>query len=217
MMPNSIISEASFENDNKHLDLYRTLKMKLKTFHSKTRVLSLISSVEGEGKTGIALNLCRVLADDNTKVILVDASLRSTTLYDRFSNGLGANAGISGMLEDHQNLNEGIIHSEKKNLDFLLNTKSTSSSTELLESAGFTNLLHELREKYDYVIIDTPAMSTCVDAVIIAKASAGVLFVVEENKASRELIKSNLEFIEKTGTPVLGVILNKTHDSELRK
>ena len=83
--------------------------------------------------------------------------------------------------------------------------------SELLEEPAFHELLTEIREYYDYIIIDTPPVGSVIDAAIIAKESDGAVLVIESERVSYKVAQKVKEQMEKTGCKLLGVVLNKVN------
>ena len=81
--------------------------------------------------------------------------------------------------------------------------------SELLEQESFSQLLGSLREKYDYVLIDTPPIASLIDAAIAAKQCDGAILVIESETVSRRTALKAKEQLEMTGCRLLGAVLNK--------
>ena len=81
--------------------------------------------------------------------------------------------------------------------------------TGLLQSKNFTMMMEALRRHYDYIIVDTPPIGVVIDAAIIAQRCDGTVLVVESGTNRRKMVQKAKEQLEQTGTPFLGVILNK--------
>ena len=79
----------------------------------------------------------------------------------------------------------------------------------MLQSKNFDNLITTLRRYYDYVIVDCPPLGLVIDAAIIAQKCDGMAVVAEAGRVKRSGVKKVAEQLEQTGTPFLGVILNK--------
>ena len=83
--------------------------------------------------------------------------------------------------------------------------------SELLEEASFSDLLKELRNTYDYIILDTPPLGSVTDAAIVAKECDGAVLVIESERVSYKLAQKVQEQLEKTGCKILGAVLNKVN------
>ncbi|NTW72266.1 MAG: CpsD/CapB family tyrosine-protein kinase [Eubacteriaceae bacterium] len=185
---------------------YKVLRTKLLIGHSEKKVFAVTSSLAGEGKTTIALNLARAFKAAGKEVLIMDASLRKHDFKELF---IKPAPGLGEFLQDGLPIEDLIVKGELGNPDLLVNYQGTDNSTELLENNKFFELVEKLKESYQIIIIDTPALADCVDSVVIAKASDGVIMVVEENRVRGEQAFADIAFLEETKTPVLGIVLNK--------
>ncbi len=104
---------------------------------------------------------------------------------------------------------EIIFSSNIDNMYFILSGHESEKPSELLSKDAFGHLISYLREEYDYIIIDTPAVGEVTDGVITAKQSDGSILVVEPGVVPYELAQKVKEQLEKSQTKVLGVVMNK--------
>lgn len=192
-------------------DIIRQLRTKVMVSFPNSKIISITSSNSAEGKTTVALNLADSLAAAGRKAIYMDGSLRRETAMEKL--GMYAASGLSAYLSGSLQAKE-LISRQATGADYILNTIANENSTELLESDMFKQLLYKLRSEYDYVIIDTPDMSSCSDAVVISKLADAIIHVVEAGKTSGEKVNKDISFLEETNTPVIGIALNKTEYHE---
>ncbi|SHN60692.1 GumC family protein [Bradyrhizobium erythrophlei] len=183
--------------------------------HSK--VVCVVSSNPGEGKTTISMNLAGHLGQrSNSRVLLVDADFYRQSLTKSIASN--AQAGIREALAQPEALAKFVLRKERLNLDVLpcpLRDKLPDPS-ELLEAAGLERLITAARETYDLVIIEVPPMSAMVDYKIIARHCDGFIFVVEWGKTSQRLVMECLSEASALLDRVLCVILNKADPSALK-
>lgn len=188
-------------------DIIRQLRTKVIVASPNSKVISITSSNEGEGKTTIALNLSDSMAAAGKKTIYIDGSLRKVTALEKL--GIFAASGLSEYLSGSLQSKE-LITRQVTGVDYILNTIASENSTDLLESELFKQLISKLRSEYDYVIIDTPDLSSCSDAVVISKLADAIIHVVEARKTSGEKVNRDICLLEETKTSVIGIALNKT-------
>ena len=93
------------------------------------------------------------------------------------------------------------------NLDCLTAGEIPPNPAELLQTEEFNKMISDLKEKYDYVIVDTPPMTVVTDAAVIMKKDVGGVVVVRENITTYDLLDITMENIRKTGAKMLGVIM----------
>lgn len=189
------------------LEDFRILRTKLELINEKHKTISIVSSLNNEGKTTIALNLSRSLSYIDKKVIFVDCDLRASHLAK--TNDIPNISDIRSYLAGEKDVEDIIYRSEKKDLDFILCTDFSSQSTELLSSVKFKDLLIKLKEMYDYIILDTSSMEKNIDATIVARESDGTIFVIEQNRPLKKTADKNLEQLKDAKCNVIGVVLNK--------
>ncbi len=171
-----------------------------------SKVITITSAMQGEGKSLTALNLAISLGQTDAKVLLIDGDLRQPKIA-RLLN-LNAPAGLSNLLMDFARLEVAVINSEEYGIDLLLSGDLPPNPAELLSSGRMKKLLSLLREHYDYVIIDTPPVDVVVDAVALSSMCDGVLFVVRSNQSERGAVMHGIEQLQYAGVNVLGFVLN---------
>ena len=103
-----------------------------------------------------------------------------------------------------------------QNWDVLLAGQVSPNPTGLLQSKNFEVIIEALRNHYDYIVVDTPPIGMVIDAAIIAQRCDGSLIVTAAGAVSRKAVQKAKEQLEQTGTPFLGVVLNK-FDIQLEK
>jgi succinoglycan biosynthesis transport protein ExoP len=167
------------------------------------------SSQQAEGKTTTALNIATSLAQTGAKVLIIDADLRNPRLHKIFNapveNGL---SDIFGRKVEQDELFKKFIR--QHNLLYVMTAGSTSiNSAECLGSERMRDLLILLDPIFDYIVIDSPPVVNFVDSTILATLVDGVLFVVQGNRSSREMVRHSTKVLRTVGAKIIGVVLNK--------
>jgi capsular exopolysaccharide synthesis family protein len=169
--------------------------------------ISVSSTVSGEGKTFIGLNLAGVFAMSGKKVLIVDLDLRQPKLkkvYPPESDDLG----ISTILIKKNNLAQCIQKTGFMNLDILHAGPVPPNPSELIMSSEMDHLIEEVKDSYDLVFLDTPPIGIVTDGVLVMKKTDIQLFVVRAGYSKSQFI----DFIDKTNQihhfPHLYIILN---------
>jgi len=188
-------------------DIIRHLRTKIMLNDLEPKVISITSSEAGEGKTTIALNLADAIAAAGKRSVFIDCSLRKESVADKLD--ISSSSGLTSYLNGSLQSEDLIIRQPSDGADLIINTQPSESSTELLEGDVFKQLIAKLRSKYDFVIIDTPSMSSCSDAVVVSKLADAVVHIVEADRVSGEIVSKDINFLEETKTPVIGIVLNK--------
>lgn len=198
------------KEDRMYLEAIKNLRTNLQFAGVNIKNILVTSCFPNEGKSDITMQLVRELGNINKKVILVDADIRKSTFVSRYQIDKpikGLSHYLSGLAQEE----EIIYTTNYKNMDMIFAGALAPNPSELLEEELMAKLLSDLREKYDYVIIDTSPVSTMSDALIIAKWCDGALLVIESGKVSYRVVQRAKEQILKTGCKILGAILNKVN------
>lgn len=172
----------------------------------KLKKIVITSSLPDEGKSTIAIELSRSLAQNGSKVILLSCDLRNPSIGQYIENDV--NFGITNVLMRRMELDSAIIVDETEpNLSILMSGPIPPNPSELISSNAMKNLIKELEEKYDYVIIDTPPVGIITDAAILSTISDGVLLVVKSESTKKDIIKNAIENINRVNGKILGTVL----------
>jgi tyrosine-protein kinase Etk/Wzc len=150
------------------------------------QVIMLTSTRSGEGKSFNSLNLAVSLSLLNRKVILLDCDLRKPNLHRSLQ--LPNSAGLSSVLKGERRMEEVLLPTGVPFLDFMSAGPAPLNPAELLDSEASEQLLNQLKEKYDYVILDTPPMGLVSEAMLLMKyADLKILVVRQKATPTKEL------------------------------
>lgn len=167
--------------------------------------IAVTSALPGEGKTTSAINLALVTAlSVDRRVVLVDCDLRRPKVHQ--SLGLQPRAGMAELLVDEVSLEDCLVQVEGASLEVLPVRGRPPNPSELLGSARMRELVEQLSERYDRVILDTPAALGLPDAKVVADLCDGVVMVVRADFTSQEDAQTVLEILDPDR--VLGLVLN---------
>lgn len=167
----------------------------------------LITSAEPQaGKTTTVSNLGISLAQKGNKIILVDADLRKPQLHRIFN--LEKHQGLSEYLADGANIDSIIKDTEIENLKVITSGKIPRNPAELIGCAKIKDFIQDLREKFDFVIFDSPPIISVTDPVILADMVDAFIQVVRSGKAFVPVVLRARERLENIKARSLGVILN---------
>ncbi|MBW9148482.1 CpsD/CapB family tyrosine-protein kinase [Clostridium sp. CM028] len=192
-------------------EAYRTLRTNIQfsSFDKKIKTLLVTSSGPGEGKTTTASNLAIVMAQGGSKTLLIDCDQRKPNVHMVF--GCSNAEGLSNILVDKNevDINKCIQKTEITNLYILASGTKLPNPAELLGSAKMKNLIEELKEIYDFIILDTPPIILVTDAQILAQYTDGCLLVISSGEAERDSVIKSKGLLEKVNAKILGVVINK--------
>jgi len=188
-------------------EAYRAFRTSLLLASAKSpKVIVITSSFAREGKTTTSVNLATVLAQMGKPVLLIDADLRRPRLQKVFPGKM--NLGLVNYLAANIPLEDTIQPTPVPNLSVVLSGPIPPNPSELLASDRMKHLLQELREKYAYVIFDSPPVLAVTDAIVLAANADGVVLTVHGGQTPRELVQRSAERLRLSNIPVLGALLN---------
>ncbi len=175
-------------------------------------LITITSSVAGEGKSTSSINLAIAIAQFDKKVLMIDGDLRKrrASRYLKYSSTVG----LTDVVRGESTFADAVIKTKYPNLDFLSSGAHVNNPAEILASRSMNLLLDEINQKYDFIIIDTPPVNVVSDALPIIKKSDGVILV------ARELIISTKEFnklitsLQMIEANILGVIYIGTDSTQ---
>ena len=174
-------------------EMFRLLRTNLNFInHNKSKqTIMLTSSISGEGKTFIALNLGITLSLSGKKVILLGLDLRKPKLAKYL--GVEQGKGVTNYLVGQSSVDDVIKNYEgHPNLFYITSGPTPPNPAELILSEKMETLLEELTQKYDYVLIDTPPLGLVSDALLLRKYVDNIFIVVRQNM-TRKVMLRNLE------------------------
>jgi capsular exopolysaccharide synthesis family protein len=186
------------------LQLCISLKLKNKR---PLRTLAITSPSRNDGKSTIAFNLAKAMANLEPRVLLIDADMRRPVLHDlaQCTN----KHGLSDVLENAMPL-ESAVQQLSPTLDLLAAGHSVSNPVGLIQSEGFADLMHRAGAAYNMVIVDTPALSCVSDGFIVgAKADASLLVIASNATDERETREVVTRFAALGIENLVGIVLNR--------
>lgn len=186
----------------------RALRVKLlrKLGGSEKKVILLTSTMPGEGKTTVAINLAQSLSRNGARVVLIDADLRKPTV----KWALGINEPSHDLLEAikaPESVTSLLLEYEHDSL-WILAGDEPQQDVRKVNARRLERLLDILREQADYIILDTPPCGLLADSVNIARAADCVVYVLGAGAVQVPQVLDAMQFLNETGTPVAGCVLN---------
>lgn len=168
---------------------FRSLRTNLQYFFDTEdkKIITINSTISGEGKTFCAVNLASVIAISNKKTILIGLDLRKPKLHKVLN--INNDIGMSTYLIGKNSINEVIQKTEVENLDVIVSGPIPPNPAELIENHRMTEIIEELKKQYDYIIIDTPPVALVADALLVTRHAVANIFVIRQNYSSKSVIK----------------------------
>lgn len=155
----------------------------------KGRTVFVTSTVKGEGKTHVSVNLALTMATPKKKIIIIGSDIRNPQLQ-RYNTARKGLAGLTEFLYDDQVSVEDIVHQSAFNpyLDVIFSGSIPPNPTELLSNGRYEDLLADLQGTYDYIIIDTAPLMLVTDTLLIANMADVTLYVTRSRHTEKSLI-----------------------------
>jgi tyrosine-protein kinase Etk/Wzc len=178
--PKSMVSEAM-----------RTLRTNLDFFsvNATKKVIAISSTVSGEGKSFIALNLGGIMALSRKKVVLLDLDMRKTK-SNPANEQIDESKGVSTILIRKHAWQECVVKTAIENLDFIPSGPQPPNPSELLLNGEFTAMLEGLKEKYDFILLDTPPVGLVTDGIMAMKRADISIYVFRANYSKKDFLKN---------------------------
>ncbi|MBW4536879.1 MAG: polysaccharide biosynthesis tyrosine autokinase [Pleurocapsa minor HA4230-MV1] len=199
----------AFLTDITTLESYRTLLTALK-FRSPNDLKTLVvsSTLAEEGKSTLVSHLAAISATLAKKTLIIDADLRRPKQHKLFN--LQAQPGLTNVIKGEIALAEAVQHTKIDNLSVLTCGESQLHPSQFFESPRMHTLLAEAAKEYDFVILDTPPVTSCVDAVTLSRDSDGLLMVARPNFTQKDVFVRAVSELNKNRINILGVAINGT-------
>ena len=187
---------------------YRTLRSSLLLGDgADAKVLVITSALPGEGKTLTALNCAAVLAQQGSRVLLVDADLRRSSLHR--SLGIRREPGLGDVLDGRCNADEAPVELEAiPRLSAVSAGRPVDYPAEALASKAMAAALQTWRKNYDHVVVDTPPVAMVTDAVVLAARADAVLLVAKASGTTRQALRRTRDVLLRANARIAGVVLN---------
>lgn len=194
-------------------EAYRSIRTNLQFLDvdNPPRVIVISSSVPGEGKSTLAVNLATVLGQSGSRVTLIEADLRRPRVT-RYM-GLISGAGLTNVLAGTADLHEVAQPWGDGKLTVLAAGPMPPNPSEMLGSAHMRTLLEDLRSTNDFVIIDAPPLLPVTDAAVLSVMSDGCVLSVRHGSTRREELEEAALTLSRIDAKLLGVVLNRVPQS----
>ena len=196
--PKSMVSEA-----------IRSLRTNLEFFNAGThsKVITISSTISGEGKSFLAMNLGGVLALSRKKVVLVDLDMRKPK-NEKYPAGNDSTKGMSTVLIKKNTWKECVVKTTLENFDFIPSGPHPPNPSELLLNGEFSELLVDLKKEYDYIVIDTPPVGLVTDGIMAMKRSDLSIYVFRANYSKHSFMDNLLRVVKINKLTRVSTVLN---------
>ena len=194
--------------DYRTREAFKTLRSNIEFCGGDVKIVAVTSCTPNEGKSSIAMEMAKAFAEAGNKTMLIDADMRKSVLMGRYRTG-AVKLGLTHCLIGKAEYPDVICSTNINNLYMTFSGPVPPNPSELLGGERFLSILKVLRNSFDYVIIDTPPLGSVIDAAVAAKNCDGTVLVIENNAVSYKFVQTVKGQLDKTGSRILGVVLNK--------
>lgn len=188
---------------------YRTIRTNIQysSVDKEMQTMVVTSAGPGEGKSTTVANLAVTMAQQEKKVLLVDADLRKPTVHYTFRRM--NTHGLINALTNHGEYAGYVQETEVPNLDILPSGPIPPNPSEILGSRSMAHLVELAREQYDVILFDAPPVLAVTDVQVISRHCDGSILVVKAGSTENDAARKAKDLLEVSGVPILGCILNQ--------
>ncbi len=199
------LQELSYEMNEE----LKQLRANIQFCGADKKVIVLTSAMAHEGKSLLSLELAQSFAELGKKVLLLDIDMRKSILQEKVIGSGKEVQGLSEFLSGQTELENIRYNWEEGGIHLIFAGRVPPNPAELLANDIMKKLLADMREEYDYVIVDCPPAGLVVDASVVAPLCDGCIVVIKADAVSRALAEDTVRKVERSGCPILGVVLNQ--------
>ncbi len=203
--PKSVISES-----------FRSIRTNMQFISSEegAKLMAVTSTISGEGKTFIAINLAGVIAFSGKKVVILDLDMRKPKIHIGFN--VENEHGMSTILIGKDKAEDCIRHSNLANLDFITAGPIPPNPAELIISPRMDQLIEYLKKNYDIIICDTPPVGIVIDGIPVIRKADYPLYILRANYSRKMFIVQINKLINESRIKNIAVILNGVELSRVK-
>lgn len=192
-----------------YAEAFKTLRTNIEFVASdKSKVIMTLSTLAGEGKTTVSINLAIALAQSQKKVLLIDCDMRRPKVQRYLRIKHSSQYGLSTVLNGTSEYEQAIGLLDDLGIYIMLAGPTPPNPSELLSSDKCKEMFKNLSERFDYIICDTPPVSIVSDALVLSKNADGAIFVVRQDYTRTSQIKEVIEKLNTVDVKLLGSVLN---------
>lgn len=208
MTERKVIMTDPKRNDYLYEEAIKTLRTNIQFIGTAVKSIVVTSCYPNEGKSDVVFQLALEIGKMGKKVLILDADIRKSSYIGRFQVKQKTE-GLSQYLSGQSRIQDIVYNTNFQGVDIIFAGPSAPNPSELLAQENFAALVHDMREKYDYVLADTPPIGNLTDAAIIARQCDGAILVIESDLVSRRVAAKAKEKLERGDCHILGAVLNK--------
>ncbi len=181
--------------------------MLLSDLDNPPQIIMSTSSIPGEGKTTQSIALTQNLSGLGKKVLLIEGDMRRRSFAEYFD--IKDHKGLISVLSGSTPFDEAVIQQPTLKADLLVAEKTSTNAADVFSSDRFGSFLKDLREVYDYIIIDTPPVLAVPDARVVGKSVDAILYTVKWDSTSQRQVREGLRAFESVNLRITGLVLGQ--------
>lgn len=208
MTERRVIMTDPKQNDYFYEEAIKTLRTNIQFTGTEVKSIVVTSCYPNEGKSDVVFQLALEIGKMGKKVLVLDADIRKSSYINRFQVKQKTE-GLSQYLSGQSRLQDIVYSTNFQGVDIIFAGPTAPNPSELLAQEKFASLIHSMREKYDYVLADTPPVGSLTDAAVVARQCDGAIMVIESDLVSHRIAAKAKEQLEMSGCHILGAVLNK--------
>lgn len=199
----------SFSEKSPVAEAYRSLKIAIQFLATdKSKKVFVVSSPSvSEGKSLTTANLAVSFAQGGNRMLIIDCDLRKTVQHKYFE--VDRKPGLTNFLYGEVSKEEVIRDIGIENLALVSSGSSPSNPAELLASKKMRNFIKQVRDEYDFILIDTPPILVCSDSRVLAEAADGLIMIAKVESTNIKALDHAVNLTKHLNIEILGVILNQ--------
>lgn len=177
------------------VEAFRMLRTNLQFIEpgARTKTFIITSALPAEGKSTTACNLALTLADGGQRVLLIEGDLRRPRVAQYF--GLVQDVGLTTVLVGRIDIDDAIQSTAVNGLDVVSSGRTPPNPAELLQSPAMSDVLTQLRGRYDVILIDAPPLLPVTDAAVLTAHADGAILVVRHGHTTQEQVRGAVEIL----------------------
>lgn len=184
-----------------------TTKVLSRQSKDNIKTIMITSTISGEGKTSICVNLACNLAEIGKKVLIIDCDLRAPNVHYHINADTKTNA-LSQAISNPENTKDLIVKTNIQNLNLLANEEKDENASNITNGDNVKAIIDIIKDEYDFIILDTPPVGYLGDGISISEASDGFIYVISYNYINTNYVKRSLEDFNGSNTQMLGFVIN---------
>lgn len=200
---------VTYDSDPNLAESLRGLRTKVKKIleTKEKKTILVTSTLAGEGKSTVAINLAQCLVRDGHKVVLLDADLRNQSIAKMLGEPLCRDGLIDQLDHPHHSIMDCVWLSERHGIHYI-SSKKTDKRHYTIDQRAMRRILEDLAEAFDYIIIDTPPCEVVSDTTTLCRCADCVLYVIRQDYAQKGQILNSVTALHQKDVKIDGCVFN---------